>query len=300
MNQTLPTRTAPLRGAGFMVLAGICFALANAVTWTVTYKLGFKPQSDAFWQYAIATLFSLPFLWRQGLGAMRTRRPVLHILRILLSVLGVQAFTQAFASGMAPWHVVALVMTSPFFVLVGAAIFLRERVSAHRWIAAMLGFAGAMILLRPWEGPLTLSALYPLAAAILWGGASLITKRLTREEPQTAITMWLLVLLTPVNLLFSVQAGFELPQGEVLILLLAGGVIMYGAQHFLTLAYAAADAGFVQPFDDLKLFSNIAVSWLVLNFAPSGSYWLGIALILAGSTYLLYAERQASPAAVPA
>ena len=54
----------------------------------------------------------------------------------------------------------------------------------------------------------------------------------------------------------------------------------------------AADAGFVQPFDDLKLFSNIAVSWLVLGFAPEGAYWLGVALILAGSLYLLWSERQ--------
>lgn len=290
MNQTtrVPNR---LQGAMFMVLAGICFACANAVTWTVTYKLGFKPQSDAFWQYAIATVFSLPFIWQQGLGAMKTTHPILHGARILLSVLGVQAFTQAFASGMAPWHVVALVMTSPFFVMIGAALFLRERVSANRWIAAVVGFAGAMILLRPWEGGLTLTALYPVAAAILWGGASLITKRLTQDEPQTSITMWLLVLLTPVNFLFSAQAGFELPHGEILLLLLVGGVIMSGAQHFLTLAYSAADAAFVQPFDDLKLFSNIAVSWLVLNSAPEGSYWLGILLILSASTYLLYSER---------
>lgn len=245
-------------------------------------------------------MFSLPFLWRHGLAGMKTRHPVLHALRIVLSVLGVQAFTQAFASGMAPWHVVALVMTSPFFVMLGAALFLGEKVTANRWIAAILGFAGAMILLRPWEGGLTLAALYPVAAAILWGGASLITKRLTQDEPQTAITMWLLVLLTPVNYLFSAQAGFEVPHGQILLLLIAGGVIMYAAQHFLTLAYSVADAGFVQPFDDLKLFSNIAVSWLVLSFAPSGSYWLGIALILAGSTYLLYSERQTAPAALPA
>ena len=85
--------TSNLKGAGFMVLAGIRFALANAVTWTVTYKLGFKAQSDAFWQYAIATLFSVPFIWRNGLAAMKTSHPVLHIVRIVLSVLGVQAFT---------------------------------------------------------------------------------------------------------------------------------------------------------------------------------------------------------------
>lgn len=289
MNQTTQN---PLKGALFMVLAGIAFAAANAITWTVTYKMGFKPQSDAFWQYAIAAAFSLPFLWKHGLSALKTTHPMLHGLRIILSVLGVQAFTQAFASGMAPWHVVALVMTSPFFVMIGAAVFLRERVAPNRWLAALLGFAGAMILLRPWEGAITTATLYPLAAAICWGGASLITKRLTRDESQTAITLWLLVLLTPINALFSLQAGFELPTGNILWLLILGGVIMFAAQHFLTLAYAQADAGFVQPFDDLKLFSNIAVSWLVLNFAPEGSYWLGIALILAGSTYLLWSERQ--------
>lgn len=283
--------TQPLKGALFMVLAGVAFAAANAITWTVTFKLGFKPQSDAFWQYAIATAFSLPFIWKQGWASLKTRHPWLHGARIVLSVLGVQAFTQAFASGMAPWHVVALVMTSPFFVLIGAALFLGERVQANRWLAASMGFAGAMILLRPWDGMMTLAVLYPLVAAICWGGASLLTKRLTRDESQVSITLWLLLLLTPINGVFSWQAGFELPTSEILWLLLLAGVILYAAQHFLTLSYAAADATFVQPFDDLKLFSNIAVSWLVLNFAPDGTYWLGMALILAGSLYLLWSEQ---------
>jgi drug/metabolite transporter (DMT)-like permease len=263
---------ANLRGAGYMVMAGICFALANAVTWTVTYKMGFKAQSDAFWQYAIATAFSLPFIWRHGMASMKTRHPVLHLVRILLAVLGVQAFTQAFASGMAPWHVIALVMTSPF------------------------GFTGAMILLRPWESEFGLTALLPIAAAVTWGGASLITKRLTRDEAQTSITMWLLVLLTPVNLLFSLQAGFEVPTGTILGFLLLGGLIMYFAQHFLTLAYANADAAYVQPFDDLKLFSNILVSWLVLSFAPDMTYWPGILMVFTGSVYLLWSEREKSMA----
>ncbi len=284
------------KGAGFMVLAGICFALANAVTWTVTYKLGFKAQSDAFWQYAIAAAFSAPFILRHGLGVMRTKQPVLHLVRVAFSVVGVQAFTMAFASGMATWHVIALVMTSPFFVMLGAAAFLGERVGPNRWIAAMLGFAGALILLRPWENGFTLSLLYPIAAAVCWGAASLITKRLTRDESQTSITMWLLVLLTPANLIFSLGAGFEVPTGQILWLLLLGGVIMFFAQHFLTLSYAAADAAFVQPFDDLKLFSNILVSWLVLSYAPEGAYWAGIALVVAGSSYLIWSERRSGAA----
>lgn len=283
-----------VKGAAYMVAAGISFALANAVTWTVTYKMGFKAESDAFWQYLIATAFALPFLLKQGLPSMKTKHPALHIARVVLSVIGIQAFTQAFASGMAPWHVIALVMTSPFFVMFGAAILLGEKVGPNRWFAAILGFAGAMILLRPWESGFSMATLLPIAAAITWGGASLITKRLTKDEPQSSITIWLLVLLTPINLLFSVNAGFEVPTGNVLWLLLIGGVLILAAQHFLTLSYASADAAFVQPFDDLKLFSNILVSWLVLSFAPDMTYWPGIILVFAASAYLLWSEREST------
>lgn len=47
----------------------------------------------------------------------------------------------------------------------------------------------------------------------------------------------------------------------------------------------------MQPFDDLKLFSNILVSWLVLQFAPGMTYWPGILMVFAGSAYLLWSER---------
>lgn len=288
MNQTTAN---PLKGALCMVMAGMAFAAANAITWTITYKMGFKPQSDAFWQYAIALVFAVPFLWKQGLAGLRTRQPGLHILRVILSALGVQAFVMAFANGLPTWQIVALVMTSPFFVLIGAVVFLRESVSANRWIAALIGFAGAMVLLRPWDNGFPLATLYPVLAAVLWGAASLLTKRLTRDEPQVGITLWLLVLLTPINAGLSLQAGFEWPAGSILALLLLAGVIMFAAQHLLTLSYAHADAAFVQPFDDLKLLSNILVSWLVFGDTPTGSYWLGIALVLAGSVYLLWSER---------
>ncbi|EEW24276.1 putative transmembrane protein [Rhodobacter ferrooxidans] len=104
--------------------------------------------------------------------------------------------------------------------------------------------------------------------------------------------MWLLVMLTPVNFLFSLQAGLEVPTGSILWLLILGGIIMYFAQHCLTLSYAAADAAFVQPFDDLKLFSNILISWIVLSFAPDTTYWPGILMVFAGSAYLLWSERR--------
>lgn len=284
----------PLRGAAFMVGAGLSFALANALTQIITSQLGFRPQSDSFWQYAIALVLALPFLRRHGLAGLKTAHPVLHLLRVLVSALGVQAFVMALSHGTPIWQVIALVMTSPFFVLLGAALFLGERVDLSRWGAAGLGFAGAMVLLQPWETGFALAALYPVAAAILWAAASLMTKRLTQTERPETVTLWLLVLLTPINGVISLQAGFEWPTGWILVWLLAGGVLVFLAQHLLTLAYSSADAAFVQPFDDIKLISNVVVGWVVFGYLPEGQLWLGVAMILAASSWLLWSERSGS------
>jgi S-adenosylmethionine uptake transporter len=134
--------------------------------------------------------------------------------------------------------------------------------------------------------------IYPVAAAVLWAASSLLTKVLTRTESAPTVTLWLLVLLTPINLAMSVHAGFELPSLQILGWLVVGGLIMMAAQYLLTWSYAAADAAFVQPFDDLKLISNILIYGLFFGYWPEGNIWLGVAMILCGSLYLLWSGRQ--------
>ena len=285
MNQT------NLKGAAFMVLAGVAFASANAITFVITAQLGFKPQSDTFWQYAIALAFSLPFVLRHGISGLKTGHPVLHIIRVILSALGVQAFVMSLAAGTPIWQVIALVMTAPIFVLIGARAFLGEVVTAPRWIAAAVGLAGAMVVSDLWTTGLTTATLYPLAAAFLWGASSLMTKYLTRTEAAPTITLWLLLLLTPINAGLSLRAGFEWPTAPIWGWLLVAGLIMMAAQYLLTWSYAAADAAFVQPFDDLKLVSNILIYGLFFGYWPEGNLWLGVAMILTGSAYLLYSQR---------
>lgn len=295
------TQTNLVAGATFMVAAGIAFAAINVITQTVTGPasyggLGFKPQSDAFWQYFIALIVSLPFIWRSGLASLKTNFPVQHIIRVVLSALGVQAFVMGLAHGVQIWQVIALVMTSPFFILLGAKMFLGEHVGANRWIAATLGFVGAMIVLQPWSSGFNAWSLAPVAAAVLWGAASLITKQLTNDEKPETITMWLLLLLSPINAMLSIGAGFEWPSGTILWLLLAAGVVQFIAQYCLTKAYSKADASSLQPFDDLRLPFNIVAGFLAFHYLPEGNLWAGIALILAGSAYLMWSENRSKAA----
>lgn len=295
-----PLNSGALRGALYMVLAGVCFAIANAITFVITGQLGFKPQSDTFWQYAIALVFSTPFVLRHGLAGLKTAHPVLHIIRVVLSALGVLAFVYSLKQGTPIWQVLALVMTAPLFVLAGAALVLKETVTPQRWIAATIGLAGAIVVSELWKTGFTFGALCAIAAAFLWGTTSLMTKYLTRTEAAPTVTLWLLVLLTPINAGLSLQAGFELPTAQILTWLLVAGVIMMAAQYLLTWSYAAADAAFVQPFDDLKLVSNILIYGLAFGYWPEGNIWVGIAMILGASLFLLLSSRGQQSEMAPA
>lgn len=292
--------TGLIAGASFMVAAGAAFAAINVITQTVTGSpdyggLGFKPQSDAFWQYFIALIVSLPFIWKSGLGSLKTDYPIQHITRVILSALGVQAFVMGLSHGVQIWQVIALVMTSPFFILLGAKLFLGENMEPRRWFAAVLGFAGAMVVLQPWSSGFNAWSLAPVAAAVLWGAASLVTKQLTGHEKSETITMWLLLLLSPINAVLSGIAGFEVPTGKILYLLLLAGVIQFAAQYFLTKAYSKADASILQPFDDLRLPFNILAGFLAFGYLPEGNLWIGIAMIIAASVFLLWSEKSKKP-----
>jgi drug/metabolite transporter (DMT)-like permease len=296
VNQLPQTSSRAYLGALYMVLAGIFFAIINAISYKVTAPadwggLGFSAKADVFWQYAIALVFSLPFLWRTGTLAFSTKQPIPHIIRVVLSSAGLVAFTSAFQAGVPVWQVVALTMTAPFFVLIGAKFFLHENVTFNRWIASAVGFAGALIVTNPFSEQFNFYWLLPVLAAVLWGAASLLTKYLSRQEAPETLTTWLLLLLTPINLLFSLQAGFQVPSGSVLWLIILGGFLVFAAQYLLSKSYATADANFVQPFDDLKLVSNVLIYGLLFGYWPSGIIWLGLAMIMAASIFLLMQEN---------
>lgn len=291
MNQSSLTlaRSRAFAGASYMVLAGIAFALLNVATQWLAMTLAFPPASAAFWQYGFALVLSLPLLFKLGLKAMRTRYPWRHLLRVLLAALGVQAWVTGLAT-VPIWQAIALVMTSPFFIIVGARVFLGETVGRNRWLATLAGFCGAMIILQPWSDAFSPAAFLPVLSALLWGGASLMMKNLTAHERPETVTVWLLALLTPINAGLAAASGFAIPGGIVLALLLLSGLLTVAGQHFLTLAYSTADAAYVQPFDDLKLPLNVLAGWLVFGYAPAGYLWLGAILILGASLFLMVSE----------
>ncbi len=294
MNQTTSKKqfiSSSLLGAIFMVLAALAFAFVNSANDFSQQKNGVSPSAVAFFQYLFALLFALPWIWKEGRKALATNNLHWHILRVVLSAIGVQAFVASFAVMPFP-QIIALVMISPFFVVLGAGIFLKEKITISRILATIVAFAGALVILEPWANDFTIKALLPILAAFVWAGASLITKYLTRDEKPATITIYLLLFLTPLNLIFYANSGFAIPQVSAFGLLIALGVFTAMAQYFMTKAYSLADAVYLQPFDDLKLPINTLVYLLVFGYSLSNSFWPGAALIVGASLYIALIENR--------
>ncbi len=278
-----------------MLTAGLAFAIVNSVAQYASIQFGLPSTTVALVQYAIAIVVILPYLKTLGIRqSLRTQQFGWHLLRVFLAVIGIQLWLWALAYPVPIWQGIALLMTSPLFATIGSGLWLREKVGMARWVATLTGFIGAMIILEPWADDFNLASLLPVGAAFFWASYSLMVKKLSSHDSPSTMVVYLLLLITPFNVLLALP-DWQMPNGQAVWLLLIGAGIMTSlAQWAIAKAYAVADASFVQPFDHAKLPLNVLAGWLVFGWVPPGRLWLGAAIIVLSVAFITQWETKKS------
>ncbi len=283
----------PLYGALWMILAGTCFAVINTTNQYLSTKLGLHNTVLGFFQYFISFMVMLPWIISTGLTtALKTDHLKLHLVRVLMSVIGIQLWLWALAYPIPIWQAIALVMTSPLFVTIGSWLFLKEKVGYRRWLATLVGFLGSLIILEPWGEEFVLASLLPVAAAFFWAAYSLMIRKMSQTESTGSMVVYLLILIAPMNFILALP-NFTAPTYQMWVLLVITGSLLALAQWSLVKAYATADASFIQPFDLVKLPLNVFAGWLVFSYVPPGKLWLGAGLLVGATIFILHQENKA-------
>jgi drug/metabolite transporter (DMT)-like permease len=96
--------------------------------------------------------------------------------------------------------VFSLEFTTPAWAALLAYPILRERIRRATIVGIGASLIGVLIVLRPAPNTFDVTALIPLAAALLFGLSALLTRRLTRTESAFAILFWMMTIQFPVNL----------------------------------------------------------------------------------------------------
>jgi len=244
-----------------------------------------------FMRGIVSIVILMPWLFRGGVRVLATRRMPMLLVRSALTSLGLMSWIYALGR-MQLADAVALHFTLPIFGIVLAMVVLREKVSAHRWIAAAVGFSGALVILRPGVQAIDPVALVVLFSALAYAGVSVVTKDLVRTESSAAIVFWVSAIMSAG---FGIPCLFDwAPPSALQWLILIGiGVLNVGGQSCLNRSFSVADASFVLPFDFLRLPLTAVAAYFLFSEIPDGWTVAGALIIFGATYYTTWYERRA-------
>jgi drug/metabolite transporter (DMT)-like permease len=247
----------------------------------------------AFFRQLIGFIFMSAVFLRGGLRPLMTRRFGLHVVRSVLNVIAMLGFFYGLT--LEPLaKVVSLSLTAPLFATVGAVLLLGEKMTRHRWIALLVGLAGALIILRPGYQAVSLGAMMVLGSNAAWSVALVVIKILSRTESSVTIALYAAILQCPVALAFALffWSTPTLEQFGFLVIIGIGGTV---AQICLGEAFRLADATLVLPIDFTKLFWASLIGYLFFEQVPDIWIWPGAFVVFLAVFYNAYSERAPRP-----
>jgi drug/metabolite transporter (DMT)-like permease len=276
------------RGCLLMVVATLLFAGMHAAIRHVTQHL--SGVEVAFFRNLFGLVVIVPLLVRFGPRLFHTEKFSLHMLRALINAVSMVAFFIGLS--MTPLaRATAIAFTAPLFTALLSALFLGEVFRWRRWSAIIVGFIGALVILRPGLDVVDTGSLLVLFSSLLWAMAMIDIKVLARTESSATITAYVTVLMTPLTL---VPALFywQTPSPELWVWLIFIGVIGTMGQFIVTEAIKLADMTVLMPFDFLKLVWAAFLGMILFAEVPDALTWLGAAIVFASSFYIIWREAK--------
>lgn len=190
-------------------------------------------------------------------------------------------------------QVFALEFTSPIWILLLSPIFLGERLTRPRIIAAALGFIGILLVTRPGATPINIGIIAAALSAICFAMTGMLTKRLTRTQSLTSIMVYLTVTQAIFGLICAGYDGdIALPSTASAPLLALVGLAGLIAHVCLTKALSIAPATVVMPIDFTRLPMIAVIAMFVFGEALDIWVFAGAALIFTGNYYNILSETR--------
>ena len=166
------------RGILLFVNTGICFSAMNVLSKLLAGRLSFF--EVAFFRAIIGWILVWPFLLTVGWSALRTSRPLGYVGRGLGSGIGLLGIFYGLKY-LPLVDATAYGFTRNLFVVVLAAVFLGEPIRRDRSLAAVAGFVGVLVMLRPQFG-ISEGAVGALIGALSAAAVIIIIKKLMDSE----------------------------------------------------------------------------------------------------------------------
>lgn len=271
-----------------LITIGI-FGVQDAMSKTLlqTYS-PFQVTMMRYWGFA---LFSLVLVMRQAplRQALRSKVPVWQALRGALLIIEIWCFARALQS-VPLGELQAISLVYPLLVTLFAIPILGEKVGLFRFVAVGVGFAGAMVIVRPGGLPLDWGVLFAVLSSTLYAIYIVITRKVSGQD--SAATSMAYTGIVGLVLSSAVGVFYWQPMAWGDVVLLLGIVVTTCLGHGLMIfALSMAPASTVQPFNYFSLPWAIVLSAVVFNEWIDPISLVGSAIIVAAGLVVMARER---------
>lgn len=271
----------------FMILSGFFATTMHCLIRFATED--HHPFEVAFFRTIFVLIIFLPLVAKNGITSLKSNNVKLQTSRAIVgSVAMLCMFYGLSITELA--KATALMFTVPIFATILAILFLKEIVGIRRWIAMLIGFAGALIVLRP-DIELGFGPLLILCASLMWSSSMLMAKTLTKTDTISSITFWQAAGLIPATFILAIQV-WEWPSLSQLFMFLMIAIAGTLVHWFLNEALKRAEISALLPLDYLRLIWSVSMGFIFFNELPQAGLWFGAALILGASTYIGIRQTQ--------
>ena len=301
MNQPSPALSRNLIGVLSLCLGVFVFSMQDAIL------KGLSGSHAVTLAIVLRSIVGLPILfamvwYESGPKALRTRNWKLLVARGLILLTSYTTYYMAFPA-LPLAEAVALFFTSPIFVTILAAAFLREKVSWKSWGAVIAGFVGVLIILRPGSGLFEPAALLSLLSAAAYALSMVLARRYSADESTTVMAFYVngvyMVAAAGVALVFHLlgitQAAhpsleflvrpWAMPNLTDLALMGLCGVIAALGMTLLTHAYRMARANLVTVFEYTGMLWVPLWGFLFFQEIPKWTTVIGTLIIIAAGIF---------------
>lgn len=275
-----------VRAILYMLLSAFCFSLVELVG--VRFLENITLYQLVWGRYAVHLVFMLVVLGpRYRTTLVKTSNLKIQILRSLTMFAMPVSFIIA-ATQMPPHDVWSVYWLSPLIMLSLSTLVLHEPVGSVRWVAALIGFGGALLIHRPDMGIFSLSIVPAFVVGLSISLHLMFSRILRHDHPLTSLfhtALWVFAAIT-----FLMPFVWRVPSLRELFVIVFVGIFGLVTLFFL------ARSGEIAPLSTVASFSYTEVIWtlllnaLVFGTMPSKSMLLGVLLILAVTLYLFFYE----------
>jgi drug/metabolite transporter (DMT)-like permease len=281
------TPDAPFLGILLLLGAAVLIPISDGFAKILARDL--PPVQIVWLRYGLQTALVLPLVfWWHGRHLFRVSHPFTQALRSILITGAAFCFFSAIRT-VPLADTVAVFFVSPFIVTALSPFVLGERVGVLRWSAVIVGFIGALIVIRPGFQDIDVGIFYALGAGTCFAFFVLVTRRLAGGDPPLVTTFLTglggFLLVTPLAPLMwsDVTAAHVGP-------IIGMGVLGAVFSLLVILAYERASASQLAPFGYAEIAAAAMVGWVMFADFPDEMTWLGITIIVASGLFIVWRE----------